>query len=273
MGKVSIIIPVYNTIEYLQECLTSVQNQTYNNLEIILVNDNSNDGSLSILKRFYEKDNRFKLHSFNERKGVGAARNFGIQKATGQFIYFLDSDDYLPENTIQFLVRHIDDHDFIRGRMRSTHLSSSFAIIFNGLFNVKQFEQNRYNLIKNNKCVNFLFKRDFILNKKLSFAEDIHAYSDLNFMVPALNKVHQVPYLREAIYFKRRRNDPISNPSISQYDDELRINDFLIIYNRLKSKYKNRLVNEFLDRQLLNFYRKDIVTYFTDQTNIENIFK
>src|SRR5699024_8592035 len=74
-------------------------------------------------------------------------------------------------------------------------------------------------------------------------------------------------------YFKRRRNDPISNPSISQYDDELRINDFLIIYNRLKSKYKNRLVNEFLDRQLLNFYRKDIVTYFTDQTNIENIFK
>ena len=273
MGKVSVIIPVYNTEEYIEDCLTSVTNQTYENLEVIIINDNSSEKCSKLLERLCEADHRFKLFHFQERKGVGAARNFGIQKATGQFVYFLDSDDYLPEDTIQFLVRHIGGHDLIRGRMRSTHLSSSFAIIFNGLFNVKQFEQNRYNLIKNNRALNFLIRRDFIINKKLSFAEDVYIYSDLNFIVPALIKAQQVPYLREAIYFKRRRNDPISNPSLSQYDDELRINDFLLMYNRLKSKYKNKLANEYLDRQLLNFYRKDIVTYFSDQTNIENVYK
>lgn len=97
MDKISIVVPVYNVKQYLRRCVISIENQTYKNLEIILVDDGSTDGSSDICDNF--RDERIKvIHKQNE--GLGLSRNAGIKKATGKYIMFVDSDDYIEENMV-----------------------------------------------------------------------------------------------------------------------------------------------------------------------------
>ena len=97
MPKVSVIIPIYNTEKYLRKCLDSVCNQTLSDIEIICVNDCSTDNSLEILEEYASKDNRIKLIDFKENKGAAVARNAGIDEAKGEYIGFVDSDDFVDE--------------------------------------------------------------------------------------------------------------------------------------------------------------------------------
>ncbi|MBM7600167.1 CDP-glycerol glycerophosphotransferase [Virgibacillus halotolerans] len=272
MGKISVIIPVYNTEEYIEDCMKSLMKQTYKDIEILLINDDSNEECTQLLNKISEQNNNVKLYNQSKRRGVGAARNLGIEKSTGDFIYFLDSDDYLPEKTLEILVKHIKDNNMIRGKMKTTNFSSGLAIVLDGLFKVKIFKNNRYKLIKNMSSLNFLFSKAFISDKNLSFSESVEVYSDLAFMIPALMHTEQVPFLKEAVYFRRRRNDPVSNPSLIQYDEKIKIESFLEIYNELKDESLDELSNDFLDKRFLNFYRKNIVTYFKKDDGVENIF-
>ena len=95
MYKISIIIPIYNTEKYLRRCLDSVCNQTFGDIEIICINDCSTDGSLNILNEYAQKDNRIKIIDFKENRGVAIARNTGIDEAQGEYISFVDADDYV----------------------------------------------------------------------------------------------------------------------------------------------------------------------------------
>lgn len=101
---ISIIIPFFNIEEYFNECLESVINQTYKNIEIILVNDGSTDNSLEIAKKYKEKDARIKIFT-TKNQGAAKARNFGLTKANGEFISFIDSDDIVDNDYIEFLVK------------------------------------------------------------------------------------------------------------------------------------------------------------------------
>ncbi len=92
---VSVIIPVYNTEKYLRKCLDSVCNQTLKDIEIICVNDCSSDDSLAILQEYASQDNRIKIINFTQNKGVAIARNTAIDEAKGEYIGFVDSDDYI----------------------------------------------------------------------------------------------------------------------------------------------------------------------------------
>ena len=99
MPKISVIIPVYNVEKYLRECLDSVINQTLKDIEIICVNDGSTDSSMAILQEYSSKDARIVIIN-QENMGVGKARNIAIDRATGQFVCFVDSDDYYPTDDI-----------------------------------------------------------------------------------------------------------------------------------------------------------------------------
>ena len=94
-GLISIIIPVYNTVQYINECVNSVANQSYKNLEIILVDDKSTDGSELIIDEWANKDNRIKVIHKNKNCGVSNSRNIGLECASGEYIMFVDSDDYI----------------------------------------------------------------------------------------------------------------------------------------------------------------------------------
>ena len=106
MVDVSIIVPVYNTEEYLQKCLDSLTNQTLKNIELICVNDGSTDNSLKILQDNAIKDDRIKIIN-QENKKQGAARNAGMQVATGEYIGFVDSDDYVDLYYFERLVNRL----------------------------------------------------------------------------------------------------------------------------------------------------------------------
>lgn len=110
MVAVSIIVPVYNTEEYLQKCLNSLTNQTLKNIEIICVNDGSTDNSLKILQDNAIKDDRIKIIN-QENKKQGAARNAGMQVATGEYIGFVDSDDYVDLNYFERLYRNASSRE------------------------------------------------------------------------------------------------------------------------------------------------------------------
>lgn len=102
---VSIIVPVYNAEQYLFKCLNSIVNQTYKNLEIIIVNDGSTDGSDEICRYFEKTDQRIR-YVIQENKGVSAARNQGMDLCHGKYIMFVDSDDYVSENIVERLMGH-----------------------------------------------------------------------------------------------------------------------------------------------------------------------
>ena len=98
---VSVVIPVYNSQKYLGETIECVLNQTYNNLEIILIDDCSTDGSLKLMKDYQKKDSRIKVFSNKKNKGVAETRNFGVSKTTGDFLCFLDADDIWVNDKIE----------------------------------------------------------------------------------------------------------------------------------------------------------------------------
>ncbi len=107
MKKLSVVIPVYNVEKYLIECIESVCMQSYRNLEIILVNDGSTDGSLKICEDFASKDSRIMVVS-QENGGLSAARNTGIKHATGDYITFIDSDDYVDINMFSYMIEQME---------------------------------------------------------------------------------------------------------------------------------------------------------------------
>ncbi|MCQ2479842.1 MAG: glycosyltransferase [Clostridia bacterium] len=106
-GKVSIVLPIYNVEKYLPQCLESVVNQSYKNLEIICVNDGSPDGSEEIVKSYAEKDSRMVLIN-QKNQGLSGARNTGINAATGEYIMFLDSDDWIDTDTCKTAVEQME---------------------------------------------------------------------------------------------------------------------------------------------------------------------
>ena len=113
---ISIIIPVYNVENYLEECLNSVQNQTYTNIEVILVNDGSTDNSKRICERYCQEDSRF--HLLNQKnKGQSVARNTGVAASSGEFIVFVDSDDVIKANYLEELMKYMTaDVDIVESK-------------------------------------------------------------------------------------------------------------------------------------------------------------
>lgn len=114
MIDISIIIPVYNSEKYLHRCLTSAVNQTLKNIEIICINDGSTDDSLNILKEFAMNDTRIKIIT-KQNSGVAKARNTGLSVATGIYIGFIDSDDYVDNTYFEELYSYSPEYDVIRG--------------------------------------------------------------------------------------------------------------------------------------------------------------
>ncbi len=139
MKLVSVIIPVYNVEKYLPKCLDSVIGQTYKNLEIICVNDGTPDNSSAILESYAEKDSRIRIIN-QENKGLSGARNTGIAFATGDYIVFLDSDDWMDVETIETAIKYSENTDTVMwGYIREFPNKSIEKKIFDGS---RSFDEN-----------------------------------------------------------------------------------------------------------------------------------
>lgn len=109
LDKISVIIPIFNVQKYLHDCLTSIIDQSYSNLEIILIDDGSTDGSLAICQNYQQQDSR--IHVFHQNNlGTGSARNYGIHIASGKYIMFVDADDFIGPDHIKHLYQQIHEY-------------------------------------------------------------------------------------------------------------------------------------------------------------------
>lgn len=185
---VSVIIPIYNVEAFLSQCLDSVIAQTYTNLEIILVNDGSPDNSAAICKEYAEKDSRI-VYIKQNNAGLSAARNHGMRLAKGDYILFLDSDDYLSNDCIQCLINsafkgylpiigfEIDFSD--KGEIVTPHQS------YGTYSSVKDFLQDfhKYFATKSNFAWGKLYRADVIRDNKLAFSEGVSLVEDILFNI------------------------------------------------------------------------------------------
>ena len=135
---ISVIVPVYNVETYLEECLDSIQNQTYTDFEVLLVNDGSTDRSKAICERYCKENRRFHLLN-QENQGLSAARNTGVAASRGEFIVFVDSDDMILANYLETLIHYMrEDVDIVESQFTVSNeefLAKSFkepSILFKG---------------------------------------------------------------------------------------------------------------------------------------------
>lgn len=153
MDKISVIVPVYNVEKYLEECLESIQKQTYKNLEIIIIDDGSTDNSGRICDEYAKKDDRIKvIHQLNQ--GLSEARNVGIQNATGRYIGFVDSDDYIDIDMYNMLITNMKRED------ADISCCSSLKVYKNKIKINKK--NNCYGCINSEKAIKLLCEGHFI---------------------------------------------------------------------------------------------------------------
>lgn len=185
---ISIIIPIFNTASYLEQCLYSVVNQTFKDLEIILVDDGSTDNSLEICNVFSEKDNRIKVYH-KENSGVSSTRNFGLDKASGDYISFCDSDDIISESLYEILFKKICETDADRVVAGYQYFFSSGRVVKcierkpDGLYRTKDIVGD---MIDDGTLSGFLFsgvnnsifKRSIIEKNQIRFKENIRYNED-----------------------------------------------------------------------------------------------
>lgn len=268
MVKISVIIPVYNAEEFLDEAINSVLNQTLSDIELVCVNDGSKDHSLRMLEDFAKKDKRIKLID-QENAGCGAARNRALDDAEGDYIYFFDPDDYILPNTFEELYNNAINND-------------SDLVIFK-IARFKDKEEINYSIpgfefekvFKNVDFDNFTFDyhdaRPFVMNTsfapwtklyKKSFLDKYGdfrfptniAFDDAPFHIQSMLRAAKISYVPEFFYFYRYNPNSIINTS-SNGIDIFKICD--IVENFLK---ENKFYCEFIEEfklfkigQILNY--------------------
>lgn len=213
---VSIIIPVYNAKKYLSNTLDSVVKQTYKNLEIILVNDGSTDNSKDICESYAKIDKRIKVIN-KENGGVSSARNYGLALAKGEYISFVDSDDFLFEDMIETLVNDIQNTNAEIAVCGYWHVTEKeYRNIIN---RIKTEELTKLEALYN--PVNYFYSKTlmpFMWNKifdrrlieKIRFDETIHYGEDYLFCAMAYMKARKACYRTDKKYFYIKRNDGLS---------------------------------------------------------------
>lgn len=200
MKKVSIIIPIYNSSASINRCLSSVLKQTYDNVEVLCVDDGSLDDTLDILEEMSKTDERICV-VHKENGGVSSARNMGLDKATGEYIVFIDSDDWIRGDSIELLVKNIEqnDADLVICGMR-THNNSRRYVSKNASYSLAEFKKNFVGLyedsIINSPC-NKIYRKEliqFYFDKGISFGEDYI------FNLKYLNNCRTIKVIDEELY-------------------------------------------------------------------------
>lgn len=273
--KVSVIVPIHNSESSLKKCIDSIVNQTLKDIEIILINNASTDNSEEICLRYATVDNRIKYISL-DTPGVSNARNVGKNIATGDFIAFVDSDDYIASNMYELLYDKAisDDADVVM---------CGFNKVINGIINpsneknIREFAENKqyyrfwYENIIMGSIWRAIYSRE--LAQSIDFDTQIRYTEDLIFSVEILDKAKRITAIEDRLYnyviethvYKKYRNESIWNDIIKANEREIivlekyRLTD-LIAYSRFSSYvsiYDMVFVSDEYDSKLVKIYKQN----------------
>lgn len=214
---VSVVIPAYNVEEYISDCLDSVKRQTYTNLEVIIVDDGTPDNSGVIADKYAAEDSRF-LVIHKKNGGVASARNTGLQKARGEFVLFIDPDDWITEDHVEYLLRlqSVDNADMCISTL---------------LFTQKKEEQPEKIYVKTITAEDAsalllspdtyvgsygkLYRREWLIDNNILQNEKIYSGEGLNFTIKAAQHANKVTISNKKIYYYRRN---VSKSATTRFD-------------------------------------------------------
>lgn len=270
---ISVIIPVYNVEKYLSRCLDSVINQTYSDLEILLVNDGSTDSSGFICDEYAKKDSRIVV-IHQENKGTSIARNRGLERAKGEFIGFVDPDDVISVHFYEILYNTLikTNSDLILCNFQNFTHFNEIKEDNRSLYNSNEY--NGYNFIKN-----FTYKKDtvryvVIWNKlykrylwdELRFPENVKICEDEYVWYKTMFKAHKICELDQIFYYYFKRANSITNKVYEQFSYKKEIAFIEALKDRIDFCKKNKL-NQLLKRT--EEYRNKLLRkiYLTTPTN------
>jgi glycosyltransferase involved in cell wall biosynthesis len=275
MYDVSVIIPVYNVENYLSECLDSVCNQTLSNIEIICVNDGSSDDSLKILNQYRQVDDRIKVISQNNQ-GLSASRNNGLKEATGRYIYFLDSDDYIDitcleklysnavsndSDVVLFKFQNVDDNKNVHKRGVEFKIDKIFGDIDYNHFNFTYNDVRRHVMNSAFSACLKLYKREFI--ELFEFPIGVH-FEDVPVHVKVMLNAERISFVPEFLYYYRSNPDSILNSNANGFDI-FKVIDMVEEYLK-ENDFYDELENEFI------FFKIAQILVYIESTNSEEYF-
>ncbi len=256
MELISVIVPVYNVESYIGRCLDSLISQTYDELEIICVDDASTDNSLNICIEFAAKDPRIRVIEKDENSGVSATRNVGLVNSSGRYISFVDPDDWIDVTMYQKMI------DTLKKREADMIVCSLHKVWPDKVVEMKNEikmpvecfgkEQAYIYAFNRFECMGFglynwnkLYKRELIFSKDttICFDEKMYLFEDIVFFVEVLQKTDKICYLDEPLYYYyQRENSLVHDTNLDRYYDSL------LMYARVieffdKNQYAHSLIS------------------------------
>ena len=256
LEKVSIIIPVYNVALYLRECLDSVVNQTYRDLEIILVDDGSTDGSETICDEYARKDGRF-LVIHQQNAGAANAKNTGLDNVTGSYVAFLDSDDFVSENWIETMIMALKKYDsdiaecgFDKVLTDRTEMDICFSKMQQ--FSIEEYMKQYVSHWDSALFFNKIFSSSLIQN--IRFRTERRCIDDEFFTYKVISNGSRVVRVNDVLYHYRQRKSSAVHAkenSLQKTDDYL---EMMVERFRWITKQFPTLKREYLKHDVDTFY-------------------
>lgn len=290
MARVSVIVPVYNSAQYIEKCLDSLVNQTIENeLEIIIVNDGSTDNSEEVINNYIKKQknkNIIKYYS-KENEGIAKTRNFGIEKATSEYIMFVDSDDYVDDTLIEKLKLYIDKHvDLIKFKLRRIDESEkvvenvtgpTFEIVTGAEAFNRMFSED---VLIDSVCV-YLIKKELFTKYDLTFKQTYHEDFGLMPIIILVSKsvVSTNYYLYNYVQVENSitRNEDYKKTIarmkdvIAHYDNMIKAVDKIEVSKETKENVKIYYTNAIILK--LNELKNEDRKYFLEQLKKRKVYR
>lgn len=272
-AKVTVIVPVYNTEKYLHECVRSIADQTFRDLEILLIDDGSTDGSGELCDHFAQEDTRIRvIHKQNG--GAASARNLGIDKATGEYVMFVDADDWLDTDAIEALVAYADANQtdvlrftYIR-EFENKRLVKRNSFLMEQIYTGAKCQEVRRQILgltgeewKHPENMNFLascgfniYRRDLLVRSKERFVplQELGSFNDGLFNFGVFYHVRRFAYMDQPFYHYRKTNETAATARYRKNYPQRQLGLFEILKNRIladgqwdyfSEAYYNRIVH------------------------------
>ena len=263
MAKVSVIVPVYNTENYIDICLDSLINQTFRDFEVICINDGSTDSSLQVLEQYSKYDKRIKVFS-TENKGLSEARNYGVSLSKGKYVTFLDSDDYISPVMLEIFYKNLNETgaDFVFGDslkinpltneisfwdyIKESELKTYLKHPKDKWFNEKDVPSFFWEKI--NVCAwGKMYKRKFIEN--LKFPKGL-IFEDLPYFTECYLKAEKISFdFRKTYFYRISRSDSIVGSNQAKYSNIFEIYDLVEDVFKKYNKF-DKFKNDFLYKKI-----------------------
>ncbi len=286
---ISCVVAIYNVEKYLAECVESLIGQKYENVEIILVNDGSTDRSIEICEKYAEKDDRIRVIT-QENQGANCARNAGVAVATGEWIYFVDGDDYVTEDIFVAIEKNLESDNQIiffshkilkNGKIREIHYPLD-EIVFkasgdkNDFYELRLAALNRfgdscynYKILDAVSIWNKCYRKDFLIQNKLEFIPRFPKCQDMAFNLMVYKVAEKGIFINHPGYVYRINADSVTNRYQADFIEKLDVmckwfEEYIDTYKddgRMLEAYRGRI---------LTFLRTSIVLYFCNNHNLKS---